>query len=277
MKTIKFLGIFLAIIISVFAGSEVLAQTNSPTITFFGGANHNGFVNINELNYIHVMGATPAGTYIVNATLSDKVGHTVSQTTTVGVGSYPSYSFDIVINGFLAFFVDGPITAKVYITDLMGKSTSSEVVATAILISNPPTMTMNRSGNLSVAYKRPYYDPGATARDSLGNDLTPYIVSTGTDSVNTYNIGNYGITYTVSDMAGNITTLERTVRVVERDGIITYPPAISTTITPTTTPVMVEITQVATTTEAVSTGTEIISQPIIIKTSGLKESVKRQL
>ena len=58
-----------------------------------------------------------------------------------------------------------------------------------------------------------YNELGATASDSIYGDLTSSIVTSG--SVDTNTLGEYTITYTVSDPAGNTATATRIVKVVE--------------------------------------------------------------
>lgn len=65
-----------------------------------------------------------------------------------------------------------------------------------------------------------YNDASATALDSVDGDLTSDIVTTGT--VNPNVIGTYTITYTVSDVAGNIATATRTVNVVQAEYTFSY-------------------------------------------------------
>ncbi len=50
-----------------------------------------------------------------------------------------------------------------------------------------------------------------TARDDVEGDLTDQILTSGT--VNTTAVGTYWIEYTVSDKAGNTSTVSRTVKV----------------------------------------------------------------
>ena len=57
-----------------------------------------------------------------------------------------------------------------------------------------------------------FVDPGATAQDALGNDLSYKISVDGAD-FNTSNLGSYKVLYTVTDDGGNTSTKERTVTV----------------------------------------------------------------
>src|SRR5699024_1954807 len=57
-----------------------------------------------------------------------------------------------------------------------------------------------------------YEEPGATAEDNVDGDLTDDIEITG--DVNTNKVGDYTITYTVSDTAGNETVEKRQIKII---------------------------------------------------------------
>ncbi len=76
-----------------------------------------------------------------------------------------------------------------------------------------PAITINGDNPLSIEVNSTYQEFGASALDSIYGDLSSSIVVSG--SVDTSTLGEYNITYTVSDNAGNIATATRTVRVVE--------------------------------------------------------------
>ena len=82
-----------------------------------------------------------------------------------------------------------------------------------------PIITLNGQAIATVNLNSTYTDAGATALDDVDGDLTSSIVTTG--AVNTSIEGNYIITYTVSDSAGNTATTTRQV-IVEDDGNPVY-------------------------------------------------------
>ena len=82
-----------------------------------------------------------------------------------------------------------------------------------------PIITLNGQVIATVNLNSTYTDAGATATDEVDGDLTSSIVTTG--AVNTSIEGNYIITYTVSDSAGNTATTTRQV-IVEDDGNPVY-------------------------------------------------------
>ncbi|GHU08160.1 hypothetical protein FACS189431_3910 [Alphaproteobacteria bacterium] len=80
-----------------------------------------------------------------------------------------------------------------------------------IVVRTPPTITLNDSDPMSVLVGTTFTDPGATANDNVDGDLTSAIVTTG--SVNTSVLGQYTLTYTVTNTANQTTTKTRTVNV----------------------------------------------------------------
>ena len=76
-----------------------------------------------------------------------------------------------------------------------------------------PVIILLGSASVYVELGTDYTDAGATASDGLGGNITSSIVATGTVDVNV--LGNYTISYDVSDAAGNeATQVTRTVSVV---------------------------------------------------------------
>ncbi len=79
-----------------------------------------------------------------------------------------------------------------------------------------PVITLVGGELLHVDYGTTYSDPGATALDNIDGDLTSSIV-VGGDTVNTGVIGVYGVTYSVSDTAGNAAEKLRPVYVEDNE------------------------------------------------------------
>jgi hypothetical protein len=89
-------------------------------------------------------------------------------------------------------------------------------VATAL-----PTITILGSTTLVHEAATSYTDPGATAEDALGGDLTSSISITSAD-INVTDVGDQVVTYSVSDAGGNANTATRTVTVQDTtDPVIT--------------------------------------------------------
>ena len=77
-----------------------------------------------------------------------------------------------------------------------------------------PVIRLKGSLNMSIQQNEEYEELGATATDDKDGDITDRIVITG--KVDTSKIGTYIVTYTVKDNAGNETTAQRTIKVVEK-------------------------------------------------------------
>jgi hypothetical protein len=75
-----------------------------------------------------------------------------------------------------------------------------------------PVITLNGGNPTSVQLGSTYTDAGATASDNVDGDLTSKIIALSNVDVN--HIGTYKVTYVVSDVSGNKTSVSRTVNVV---------------------------------------------------------------
>lgn len=76
-----------------------------------------------------------------------------------------------------------------------------------------PTITLKGDSYMLISYGSTFKDPGVSAADDRDGNLTSSVVSKG--SVNTTMYGPQILTYTVTDSAGNIETIQRTVVVQE--------------------------------------------------------------
>lgn len=117
---------------------------------------------------------------------------------------------------------DGDITnnVKVYkdldkviyeVSDYSGNTTKKEVNLKASMIS--PTITLNGEDTIYVKQNSTYNEPGATATDSCGNDISSDIRIIG--SVDTSNMGEYDLTYIATDNNGLIQLKNRKVIVYD--------------------------------------------------------------
>lgn len=77
----------------------------------------------------------------------------------------------------------------------------------------PPVITLIGSANVTLNQGDNYIDEGATATDNVDGDLTSSISVSG--NVDTATIGNYTLTYSVSDSSGNSASATRNISVQE--------------------------------------------------------------
>ena len=82
-----------------------------------------------------------------------------------------------------------------------------------------PEITLIDDNPMEIEVGSVYEEPGATAEDYEGRDITEYMEITGAEEVNTDEPNDYTITYTVEDDAGNEAVKERTVTVVEAEEV----------------------------------------------------------
>lgn len=80
-----------------------------------------------------------------------------------------------------------------------------------------PVITLNGDNPMELEVGDTYEEPGATAEDDVDGDVSDDIDISGSDDVDTSEPGEYDVTYTVSDEAGNKAEETRTVNVVEAD------------------------------------------------------------
>jgi len=133
--------------------------------------------------------------------------------------------------------VDGDLTEQIVVTGsvdtskpgeyiltyTVSDSAGNEATATRTVIvrevqepdTTPPVITLKGDNPLYLNVGDEFVDPGATATDDVDGDLTEQIVVTG--SVDTSKPGEYILTYTVSDSAGNTASVTRTVIVQEKE------------------------------------------------------------
>ena len=119
---------------------------------------------------------------------------------------------------------DGDITNKVKITKKdnlitysVKDTSNNETKITRTITSEDkilPTITLKGSTNQTIYLGNTWKEPGYTAYDNCDNDITNNVVSSGV--VNSNKLGSYKITYTVKDLSGNQTTINRTVKVISK-------------------------------------------------------------
>jgi ELWxxDGT repeat protein len=80
------------------------------------------------------------------------------------------------------------------------------------VLTNPPLITLLEGEDFQQEATFSFQDPGATAEDALGNDLSAEILVEGAD-FNTSKLGSYKVLYAVTDAGGNTSTKERVVTV----------------------------------------------------------------
>lgn len=147
-------------------------------------------------------------------------------------GYKPSWIDGYEEEGFTAHdLCDGDLTDKVTrelsgsniiysVSDSSGNTCSIERQPSYSI--TEPVITLMGSDSMSISARMQYTDPGFSAKDSLGNDLSSYVVVEG--SVQPYTVGEYQLKYSITNQLGQSVEKVRTVTV--------YPADSSSTVTP---------------------------------------------
>ena len=119
---------------------------------------------------------------------------------------------------------DGDLTKKVKITKkdniityLVKDTTGNTTKVKRTIIKEDktaPVITLKQGSTITLYLNETWKDPGYTAIDNCDSDITNKVETSG--NVNTKKLGTYKITYSVTDEAGNVAKIERTVKVVNR-------------------------------------------------------------
>ncbi|MDC1080687.1 BspA family leucine-rich repeat surface protein [Flavobacteriaceae bacterium] len=105
-----------------------------------------------------------------------------------------------------------------YALTFTGASTSQAVTGTITVNAavtadtTPPVITLVGSSTINLTVGDTFTDPGVTANDDVDGDVTLSITASGI--VDTSTAGTYVVTYSVSDAAGNTSTVDRTINVI---------------------------------------------------------------
>ncbi|WP_143870385.1 DUF5011 domain-containing protein [Catenovulum sediminis] len=135
-----------------------------------------------------------------------------------GASAYDDVDGDISIeiSGMVDTDTDGTYTITYLAVDSAGNQTSvtrTVVVESVIVDQTPPTIELNGDASVTLEVGDIYTDQGAIAFDDTDSDIN--VVVTG--EVDTTTAGTYILTYTAKDLAGNETSVVRTIYVEAPD------------------------------------------------------------
>lgn len=139
------------------------------------------------------------GTYKITYSVSDKAGNKSETYRTVVVTSKNTTSKTTTT------------TKKSSSGSSTKKTTTKRTFTTTKRVTTPPTITLKGSSYMTLDVGGRYSDPGYSAVDALGKDITSRVSVSG--SVNTSVAGTYTIRYYVTDNYGNSSSKTRTVKV----------------------------------------------------------------
>lgn len=140
-------------------------------------------------------------------------GATVRDDFDTGLVATVTYTLGGQVKSGVDVYTAGTYTLTYNATDHAGNAAAPVTRTVIVKDVTPPVITLNGGSPYTVAQGQAYIDPGATISDNVDTGLT----ATVTGSVNTNIPGNYTLTYTASDSAGNqAVPVTRVVRVVDQ-------------------------------------------------------------
>jgi len=168
-----------------------VSDTGAPIITLNG----NNVMTVEQGSTFTDPGASATDTVDDNAILTNNIG----VTGTVNTATLGNYTLSYNVS-------DSSGNAAITVTRTVQVVTAADTI--------PPVITLNGNSSITIEQFTTYTDLGATATDNIDNNSTVTANIQTSGIVNTGAIGNYTVSYNVSDAAGNAATaLQRTVQV----------------------------------------------------------------
>ena len=138
--------------------------------------------------------------------------------TDAGATALDNYDGDItpaiVVVNTVNTAIVGTYTVTYNVSDISGNPAVQVTRTVNVVDTTVPVITLTGDAVVTTEVDATYTDAGATALDNYDGDITPAIVVVNT--VNTAIVGNYTVTYNVSDAASNAAVqVTRTVNVVD--------------------------------------------------------------
>lgn len=183
-----------------------------------------GSVDSSKLGTYHIHYKAKKGIFSVQKSREVKIVDTKAPIIELNKidGYYPKTGETYQEEGFTATDnYDGDITSKIkrtedknVITYTVSDSSGNKTSVQRTIEYNDgiaPTIILNGDSDITIKAGTRFEDPGCTAKDSHGNDISDSVSVS--DNISTYRAGTYTITYSVTDKFGNETSIDRTVTV----------------------------------------------------------------
>jgi hypothetical protein len=134
-----------------------------------------------------------------------------------GYSATDNYDGDITDRVVVTGSVD-PTSPRFYalkynVKDSSGNRAPEKVRLVEVADTTAPVIILLGDNPMTIQLGTPYVEPGYTATDTCGGDLTAWVVVSG--SVNSDAVGTYLLNYSVIDLSLNLAEVTRTVNVVE--------------------------------------------------------------
>lgn len=183
-----------------------------------------GSVDSSKLGTYHIHYKAKKGIFSVQKSREVKIVDTKAPIIELNKidGYYPKTGETYQEEGFTATDnYDGDITSKIkrtedknVITYTVSDSSGNKTSVQRTIEYNDgiaPTITLNGDSDITIKAGTRFEDPGCTAKDSHGNNISDSVSVS--DNISTYRAGTYTITYSVTDKFGNKASIDRTVTV----------------------------------------------------------------
>ena len=156
----------------------------------------------------------PTMSLIGNSSIQLTIGDTyLEQGATANDNIDGNITSSIIISGSVNTSAVGNYTLTYTVSDNQGNTTSvSRLINVTVPIDEtPPTMSLIGNSSIQLTIGDTYLEQGATANDNIDGNITSSIIISG--SVNTSAVGTYSLSYSVSDAAGNVSSVIRIINV----------------------------------------------------------------
>lgn len=154
---------------------------------------------------------TKPGTYILTYSVSDKAGNKNSKTRKVIVTQLQNTTTTTTTTKRPDTTTNKPATTKTTRRPNTTNTTRKVTTTTKRIPSNPPVITLRGQRSITLNVGTNYKEPGYSANDGFGNDITSMVKVT--TNVNTNSAGTYYVNYAVTDSYGLSTAVKRIVTV----------------------------------------------------------------
>ncbi len=184
-----------------------------------------GWSGVYQLQEIEVFNThaveKPVITLNGDAAMSMQIGETFTDPGATALDSDGLSNIDVTVGGdTVNTAVPGRYTLTYNVTGSNGVAAEEKTRVVTVVAADPPVITLKGNAEMTVYQNRTFTDPGATAVDLNGADISANIVTTGT--VDTTKLGDYTVEYNVTDSRGvAAAAVVRTVHVVEAKPVIT--------------------------------------------------------
>lgn len=179
---------------------EVMINQNDTYVDSGASATDNVDGDItSKIKVSGLVDTSKVGTYTLTYSVTDKAGNKAEVTRKI-----------IVREVLTTTTTQAPTTTTGKKTTTK-RPTTRPVITTTKKVTTPPTITLKGSGYMELNVGNRYVDPGYSAKDAMGLDITSRVNVSG--SVNTSVAGTYTIRYSVTDSYGNSSTKTRTIKV----------------------------------------------------------------